>query len=95
MPKFSWGRVIEDVEIGPYMIRSFHPHKLEGSTITREIDTTEVHYHGYVDGEDTRRAWKTLEDAMAGLIVYAALGPNYLEIGSHFVAGVNALAKED
>jgi hypothetical protein len=95
MRKFPWGRVIEDIEVGPYMVRAYHPHKSEGVTITREIDTDTINYHGYVDGRDTNISWGSLDEALAGLIVYRNLGPNNDNIAGHFVAGVNAMAKKD
>lgn len=94
MKKFPWGRVIEDTEVGPYMIRAYHPYMRKMGSLDRNIDTDTVDYHGYVDGRDTNITWGSLDEALAGLIVYRALGPNS-DIASHFVAGVNAMAKKN
>jgi hypothetical protein len=86
--KFPWGRVISDVTVGPYMVRSYHPHKPK----SREIDDSEVFYHGYIDGKDCNESWISVDEALAGLIVRRALGPNWRPVNEHFIAGIRALA---
>ncbi|WP_028955934.1 hypothetical protein [Sulfitobacter sp. 20_GPM-1509m] len=88
---FAWGRVIEDHTVGPYTIREFHPRKVQGAAILREIDTERTEFHGYIDGKTTGESWPTLEDAMAGLIVHRIVGFNSRDINYHFVAGLRAM----
>lgn len=92
--KFNWGQVIHDYEIGPYVIRAYHPRQVRGNEVTREIDEDRIEYHGYIDGKDTSESWGTLEDAMAGLIVRRILGLNAGNINYHFVAGLRAMAED-
>jgi hypothetical protein len=89
--KFAWGFVIEDIEIGPYTVRSFHPHKREGGRPTGENDLDVIHYHGYIDGKDCHESWLTLDDALLGMIVRRKVGANCRQINEHFMAGLNAM----
>lgn len=91
--RFSWGRVVDRFEIGPYTLLAFHPRIVEGGRRLREIDETKTHYHGYIGGKDTNESWSTLEDAMAGIIVKRILGPNHHAINYHFVSGLRAMAE--
>jgi hypothetical protein len=91
---FPWGQIIETTKIGPYEIRAFHPRKVVGLIVSDEIDTAKINYHGFIDGKDTHRSWTSLDEAMAGVIVYRNLGPNSLTVAEHFIAGVNAVKAE-
>lgn len=92
--RFPWGLIVKDHKIGPYTIREFHPHKRQGSQVTRDIDEYVTEFHGYIDGKDTHESWSTLEEAMAGLIVRKFIGMNNSQIGYHFVAGLRAMSEK-
>ena len=92
--KFPWGFVIEDVEIGPYIVRSYHPRKdIDGGTMS-DNDVSKIHYHGYIDGKDCNESWLTLDDALAGMIVRRNVGVNCSQINTHFMAGLNAMKSD-
>jgi hypothetical protein len=93
MGRFSWGRPIEDFVVGPYTVRSFHPFKTKGSSITKEIDYDTVNYHGYIDGLDANEGWLTLDEALAGLIVRRLIGRGNSKVSEHFVAGLISLGE--
>lgn len=90
--KFTWGRVVKDHHIGPYMIREYHPRKVKDVELTREIDESKVCFHGYIDGKSVGETWESLEDAMVGLIVRRVVGLNHSKIGYHFMAGLRGIA---
>jgi len=91
--KFPWGFVIEDVAIGPYVVRSYHPRKeIDGCNMS-DNDESKIHYHGYIDGNDCNESWLTLDEALAGMIVRRALGPNSRQINEHFIAGISAMSQ--
>lgn len=76
-PKFTWGSIIEIMDIGPYTIASYHPHKNDNGRISSQIiDVDRTQFHGWVDGENSHRAWLSLDEALVGLIAYRAEGPN-------------------
>jgi len=89
--KFPWGFVIEDIEIGPYVVRCFHPEKFENGRGIGINDTDTIHYHGYIDGVDCCERWSTLDDALAGMIVIRNVGRNFRQINEHFMAGLNSI----
>lgn len=91
---FPWGVVIEDIEIGPYIVRAFHPRKYRGGQLLSTSDPEVVHYHGYIDGKDCNESWLTLDDALVGMIVRRAVGPNCRQINEHFMAGLNAMKSD-
>jgi len=88
---FPWGLVIEIMEIGPYIVRAFHPEKFESNRGMGFNDTDVIHYHGYIDGKDCHESWMTLDDALAGMIVRRNVGLNCRQINEHFMAGLNAM----
>lgn len=92
MKNFSWGKVVDRHSIGPYELIEYHPRVVEGSRVTNRIDETKTEFHGIIDGCDVHESWKTLDEALAGLIVRRALGPNSRDINYHFMAGIRALA---
>ena len=89
--RFPWGFVIEIMEIGPYIVRAFHPEKFKNNRGTGVNDTDVIHYHGYIDGKDCNESWLTLDDALAGMIVRRNVGLNCRQINEHFMAGLNAM----
>jgi len=80
---FPWGRIVEDHEIGPYMVREYVD-RLHGKTL----------FHGYIDGQDKAESWPSLDAALAGLIVLRSLGPEHRMISAHFITGIQALASQ-
>ena len=91
MDKFTWGRVMDRHEVGPYEIVEFHPHEIGSSARPRPVDTSKVEFHGYIDGKDTNESWNTLDEALVGMIVRRHVGPNCHAIASHFMAGLKAM----
>jgi hypothetical protein len=92
LKRFPWGFALEDVEIGPYTVRSFHPEKFtHNGHGTGVNDTDVIHYHGFIDGKDCNESWLTLDDALAGMIVRRNVGLNCSQINEHFMAGLNAM----
>jgi len=89
--KFIWGEALSDEVVGPYTVRAFHPHKVEGSHVTKDIDRSKIHYHGYINGKDCNESWLSLDEALAGMITRRSLGPNRSSISEHFIAGIYAL----
>ena len=66
---FLWGLIIEDIEVGPYTVRSFHPEKFDQNCYGSGFNRTDViHYHGYIDGKSCNESWLTLDDALVGMI---------------------------
>jgi hypothetical protein len=51
---FTWGRVRETYEVGPYFIVVYYPRIAEGCVVTKKIDTNEVTFHPYVLRSATR-----------------------------------------
>jgi hypothetical protein len=92
---YSFGSVFAEHKIGPYEVWEYHPRKRDGSFVTREIDFETTHYHGLIDGKDTSTSWESLDAALAGMIVMRSLGPNCRAIDECFIAGIEAMAKED
>jgi hypothetical protein len=91
---FAWGFAIEEIEIGPYIVRAYHPRKeIDGGTMS-DNDLSKIHYHGYIDGKDCNESWLTLDAALVGLIVRRNLGANYRQINEHFMAGLSALRSD-
>lgn len=91
--KFPWGKVIEDIDVGPYTIRAYHPHKYNNGQRVKDCDEDRIEYHGYINGKDQCQSWPTLDDALAGLIVCRHLGQNWDGVAAHFIEGIKALAK--
>lgn len=91
MDKFTWGRVINRHEVGPYEIVEYHPHEIGSSARPRSVDTSKVHFHGYIDGNDTHESWVSLDDALVGMIVRRHAGPNCHAVVAHFMAGLKAM----
>lgn len=61
---FTWGTITRLFDIGPYSIAQY-------------IDHDDVmHYHVWVDGEDTCQGCATLEEAMVYAVAYQAEGAN-------------------
>lgn len=89
---FNWGLVINEHKIGPYVILEYHPRKVEGVTVTREIDKGNVRFHGYIDSQDTCEGWGSLDEALVGLIVRRTVGMNSSLIAYHFMAGLRGIA---
>ena len=89
--RFPWGRVIDDIDVGKYTIRMFHPYKTDGVRVSNEVDETVTYYHGYIDNVDVFESWITLDECLAGLIVRANLGANHRHINEHFIAGIKAM----
>ena len=90
--RFPWGLIIEDVTLGPYTVRSYHPAKYDQNGYgTGDNDTDAIHYHGYIDGKDCNEGWLTLDEALVGMIVRRIAGPNNRQISRHFMAGLNAM----
>jgi len=90
--KFPWGFVIEDMHIGPYTVRAFHPKKYKTNRSTGENDTDVIHYHGYIDDQDCNESWLTLDDALLGMIVRRNLGLNARHLNEHFMLGLRAMS---
>ena len=92
---FPWGLIIEDIEVGPYTVRSFHPEKFDQNGYGSGFNRTDViHYHGYIDGKSCNESWLTLDDALVGMIVRRNVGVNCSQINEHFMAGLNAMKTE-
>lgn len=74
--RFVWGQILEIMDIGPYSIASYHPHQNKDGRISMKIDDSRTQFHGWLDGQDTGRAWHTLDEALVGLVAFRAEGPN-------------------
>lgn len=85
MSKFPWGRVIETFEVRldkiTHIITKYHPHKRNGSTITREIDTDTVLYHS----EEISTSSPSLEVLYLSLIANNNIGLNQHNLVSGIV----------
>jgi hypothetical protein len=92
---YPFGSVIAEHKIGPYEIWEFHPRISEGVRVTNKIDFDTTHFAGRIDGRDTGATWDSLDAALAGMIVMRSLGPNCHAIDRCFIAGIEAMAKED
>lgn len=77
---FTWGKVVNEHESGPYQIVEYHPYKSSGTPVDergrrlpREV---EVHtlFHVYYDGQDSNQSTNTLEGAMLVAISCKTLG---------------------
>jgi hypothetical protein len=91
LKRFPWGSAIEDMEIGPYIVRAFYPEKFENNRGTGVNDTDVIHYHGYIDGKDCHESWLTLDSALVGMIVRRNVGLDCRQINEHFMAGLGAM----
>lgn len=73
--KFSWGLVIDTINVEGYTFKKYHPYK--NDTFGRPEgpeDREKVLYHVYVDGKDTNVSTHTLEGAMLVAISRRTLG---------------------
>jgi len=77
---FTWGKVVDSHEIGPYQIVEYHPYKSgaapvdeRGRRLPREVEAQTM-FHVYFDGEDTNQSTQTLEGAMLVAISHKKLG---------------------
>lgn len=91
--KFPWGFPLSDMQVGPYTVRAYHPRKEVDGRVMSDTDSQTTHYHGYIDGKDCNESWLTLDEALAGMIVRRALGPNSSSINEHFIAGISAMSQ--
>ena len=79
---FLWGDVIEREIVGPYLILSYHPHKVRGGIVSEAVDYNRTSYHPFVNHVslgwlDTRHSYDNLDSALAGAIAYRVEGPNH------------------
>lgn len=63
---FTWGRVLQIHEVGPYAIVEYDDEAHPGS----------LHFHIYVDGRDTSHSAPSLDAALAAAIAYRREGAN-------------------
>lgn len=71
---FTWGRVIDRHEIKcsgkAWEIIEFHPRKVDGCTITRQIDESKIQFHI----EELRECFNTIESAIAAILMTSKSG---------------------
>lgn len=70
---FVWGKALNFHEIGPYTVIEYR----DNTADTRPLQRM---FHVYVNGEDTRRSFRSLKQALIGAIALDALGTN---VGDH------------
>ena len=89
--KFTWGQMLEIINIGSetsmvagpnvspkYSIGRFHPWKRNGSQIvTGTPDESVIEFHTWLDGKDCCESFHTFDEALAGCIAYKHEGPNH------------------
>lgn len=73
MEKFTWGRILNVFEVGPYKIVQYDRYACNSKP---RRCTGEVSYHCYINDEDTCRGASTLDEALLICIGYQHLGPN-------------------
>jgi len=95
--RFTWGKILQIFEIGPYAIASFHPWKTDGATVLDgKTDFEKIHYHVWVYGKDTCHTYDSLDEAMAGCIAYRSEGANH-QADRYFIASLrldNGISKD-
>jgi hypothetical protein len=66
--RFTWGKVIEVNEIGPYAIVEFYPKIPDeysgGHLVRKRGHESRPSFHAFVNGEDTSSSWRTLDEAL-------------------------------
>ena len=73
---FTWGKVVQFFNIGPYTILQYNPWKAEGCEIFVDEPSDEFEYHVWIDEKDTSRGYHSLESAIVGAIAYKYDGTN-------------------
>lgn len=89
--RYTWGKVNEIYEIGPYSIVEYYPHKTEGGLHLEEFDTSKLAFALYVGGASTNSSWYSLDAALAAGIAYRAEGCNHRG-DMYFIAAMEAFA---
>jgi hypothetical protein len=91
---FNWGMVYDVHDVGPYRIAEYHPRKVEGFRITRQVDQGRSEFHAWIvqDGKlrDTNHCYPTLDHALAGLIAHRWEGVTH-HADSYFMASLEGL----
>jgi hypothetical protein len=66
--KFTWGKVIEVHEIGPYAIVEYHPKRPDmwknGLFVRKGTISSVTNFHVYVNGQDESISFGTLDEAL-------------------------------
>jgi hypothetical protein len=75
--RFTWGKIISIMEIGPYSIASYHPRNVEGCVVLQTINKDKVQFHAWIDGKDCSESFESLDAALAGCIAYKIEGSNH------------------
>ena len=96
--KFVWGEVVKHHEVGPYHIVEYHPRKVVGSTVTKQIDWDKVEFHLYIENgvaevKDACESFESLDAALAGGIAYRAEGCNHRG-DRYFIAAMEAMKQQ-
>ncbi len=71
---FTWGKIEEEYEVGPYHIVEYRPWKYSAQT-QRETEDWKI-YHVYINGQDTSQGANTLDQALLVAIAHRSLGPH-------------------
>jgi hypothetical protein len=88
--RFTWGEIIDIVEIGPYAIASYYTRKVDGCMVLRDIDHETVLYHVWVHGKNGCGSYHSLDAALAGAIAYRVEGGNH-RADRYFILALNAI----
>lgn len=73
--KFSWGFVIDTLQVESFIFKKYHPYKDNTYGVyPRPYNENITFYHIYVDGKDTNTSTHTIEGAMLVAISVKTLG---------------------
>jgi hypothetical protein len=68
---FPWGDLLQQYEVGPYVILEFHPWQMcDYKLLVGQVDWSKLKYRGFVNGEDLAKAYDNLDAALVACIAY-------------------------